>query len=467
MLQKISIQRLKPSPEHLRTYARSFRERCPDWSNFLGEPVYMALMDGDDPMWRDYPPFSPYAEETRSGDLLRQLENAREAELIDILRRHRAIPDSFYVFSGLESGVSHAEPIYTGVTEISLEGGGSIVAEAFLGAEAHVLDVSGRVIHRSVMNRHFPRLGLGDTVFIDLNSEYDTQVKGRYDERNVAMTDYHMQPLTDFTVQCNTFPFLEGRDEWCLHPDRTNRKRRMTEHLDNWRKEGYLEEVLRRRPLDFPILPPEVRSDPEWAERFSALHPVNFLSVSEALRNDKDFVIRLISHRRRVVHPSTGLARDLADPIKVYPYLPRHLRRDMDILRAMQAAGLLFDLPWPNDCTPEQCDDVRDFMDLHADRILQVVGLFPHILHFGPEVLERMPKAYADDNDIMLNLVAAHREALPRASPRLRQDREFLLQCVRNNPGCLELVPEPARSDTFLMQELQQAARAAEDELPF
>lgn len=139
----------------------------------------------------------------------------------------------------------------------------------------------------------------------------------------------------------------------------------------------------------------------------------------------------------------------------------------MDILRAMQAAGLLFDLPWPNDCTPEQCDDVRDFMDLHADRILQVVGLFPHILHFGPEVLERMPKAYADDNDIMLNLVAAHREALPRASPRLRQDREFLLQCVRNNPGCLELVPEPARSDTFLMQVLQQAARAAEDELPF
>jgi hypothetical protein len=463
----LSITRRKATEADLLAYAKAFRDRCADWYNFLGEPVYMALMEGEGAVSRDYPPFSPFAEEANAAELLKDLAQAQVADFVPILRQYMALPDQLYTFCRPGIGHTYAEPIYTGLVEVSLEGSGSVIAEAFLGAEVHVLDASGHLIHRDVRSAPIPRLGVGESFFTDLNSDYDTQVKGRYDERYVRISDYNQQPLADFTVQYNTFPFLDGRDEWCLYPDRTTREGRMATHLDNWRKEGYLEEVLHRRPLDFPFLPTEVRSDPGWATRFSELHPVNFLSVSEDLRNDKDFVVQLISHKRKVIHPSSGLARELADPIKVYPYLPCHLRRDMDILRSMHAADLLFDLPWPDDCTPEQCDDIRGFIDSNADRILDVLELFPNALHFGPTILDRLPQPYTDDTDVMLKLVGAHWDALPRASPRLLKDRDFLLQAVRLNPRCIDVLPGSVRSDASLMRELEAAARASEDELPF
>jgi hypothetical protein len=463
----LSITRQKASDADLLTYAQAFRARCPDWHNFLGESVYMALMDGEDAEWRDFPPFSPFAEVTPSGELFRELGDAPEMEWVSILRRHRALPEHFYSVSRPGTDISHAAPIYTGLVEVSLEGEGSIVAEAFLGAEVHVLDATGHVIHTTVRSDRTPRLGLGETLFTDLNSDYDTQVKGRYDECNVRITDYAMEESHDFTIQYNTFPFLDGRDAWILDADRRTKEERISSHLDNWGKDGYLEKVLRGKPLDFQFLPPEVRSDAGWVERFSAHNPVNFLFASDELRHDKDFIVRLLSRQRSVTHPSTGIARDIPDPIHVYPYLPRELRRDMDILKAMFDADLLFDLPWRDDYCKGLRDDFRAFMDREADRIMEWVEWFPYALHFGPDLLDRLPQGFTDNEDIMLRLIAAHQQALPRASSRLLQDQGFLLQAVRINPRCIERFPDSVRSDAALMRTLEEAARAAEDELPF
>ncbi|NDC77017.1 MAG: DUF4116 domain-containing protein [Chitinophagia bacterium] len=92
---------------------------------------------------------------------------------------------------------------------------------------------------------------------------------------------------------------------------------------------------------------------------------------------------------------------------------------------------------------------------------------FPYALHFGPDLLDRLPQGFTDNEDIMLRLIAAHQQALPRASARLLQDQGFLLQAVRINPRCIERFPDSVRSDAALMRTLEEAARAAENELPF
>jgi hypothetical protein len=497
------IRRRTPTQDDLKAYAKAFRERCPHWQNYLGDYIYMTS-EGD---------------EEDSESLTEELGKARSTGLVSILRRHGALPEELCFVMHPSTGGCLSAPIYTAIRQVSLEGRGSVLAEAFHGAEVHLLDSEGAII-LVAPGDYAPRLGLRETLFIDCNSHYDTQVKGRpYDESHVEIVGYAladrevehsfmtlpgrdysirrqgsmgpdtpvrgngkphavrgvMQPgryhvslkeiessfdfgeewtvvsgfhaglrwkdMEDFTIQYNSFPFLDGRDDWFAEPEGPSRQERIATHLKNWRNEGYVEEVYRHKPLDFPFLPLQVRSDPEWVTRFCSRRAVNFLGASDSVRNDRDFAIQLISAGDR-----PGAA--------IYPYLPSNLRRDLDVLKAMHAAGRLFSLPDPDDVSFLKYEDIRSFVAANLDRIREVLDIFPNILRFAPTevfadrhivlaalandkgLLASLPANLCDDEEVILAACGKYDPSLRHASERLRKDplfvRRMLEICGRN-----------------------------------
>lgn len=498
-----AIHRRTPTKDDLKAYAIAFRERCPLWQNYLGEYVYMTA-EGD---------------EEDSELLTDELGKARSTGLVSILRRYGALPEELCFVTNPSTGSSQAAPIYTAIRQVSLEGRGSVLAEAFHGTEVHLLDAEGAIILVAPAD-YAPRLGLRETLRIDCNSDYDTQVKGRaYDESHVEIMGYAlvdrevdhsfetmpgreysirrqismepgtairgngkphavkgvMQPgryhvsrkelesslgfgeewtavtgfhaglpwkdMDDFTIQYNTFPFLDGRDDWLADPAGPSRQERIATHLENWRKDGYVEKVYLHQPFDFPFLPLQVRSDPEWVTRFCSRRAVNFLGASDSLRNDRDFVIRLINSAER-----RG-----AD---IYPYLPRSLRRDLDVLLAMHAAGRLFPLPDPDDISFLKYEDVRSFIAANLERIREVFEIFPNAMRYAPSglladkamvlsalandkgLVASLPTHLCDDEEVIMAACGEYDPSLRHASERLRKDplfvRRMLEVCGRN-----------------------------------
>ena len=161
----IKIESFTPDKEQLKAYALAFKEAIPTWRNYLGEPIFMSQMG-----------FEEDAEE-----LLAAISKATPSKCISLLKKFDTFPEKLYRFSSKPVGLTESLPIYTGIRQISLEGHGSILAEAFFGAEVHLLDSAGRLL--SIYNPEFsPNLGLGQLYLIDCNSLYDSQVKGRMDD---------------------------------------------------------------------------------------------------------------------------------------------------------------------------------------------------------------------------------------------------------------------------------------------
>jgi len=497
----IKIESFTPDKEQLKAYALAFKEAIPTWQNYLGEPIFMSQMGFDED-----------AEELREA-----ISNATPSKCISLLKKFDIFPEKLYRFSSQPVGLTESLPIYTGIRQISLEGHGSILAEAFFGAEIHLLDSAGRLL--SIYNPEFsPKFGLGQLYLIDCNSLYDSQVKGRMDDPtameivgyapenltrsftfnsqygkeyrvenqgktekiiigtgdSITVSDlkilgkycllrksdaddaddlwfsssaetwlssdfYHVgqewKNIPDFTIQYNTFPFLNERDQWVMHANNSEPEERREFFAERCHENSFIQQQLAKDPCSFQFMPLEIRGEKSWVEAFCLKNPVNFLFVDTPMRNDRELAIKLIR--------SADKYED-----SIYPYLPELLRKDIDLLTVMKEVGRLFHLSNPKDLGEPKIKDIRDFVYNNQSRISEILELFPNVLHFAPEellndrqlLLHALPadnelvsilsESLRDDADIILAASDKYFASLQFASPRLREDPIFVMQMI-------------------------------------
>jgi hypothetical protein len=218
-------------------------------------------------------------------------------------------------------------------------------------------------------------------------------------EFHVGLEWKHMR---DFTIQYNTFPFLSGRDAWVMTAIPGSVEENYKTCAEYAADLDLLETMLKKNPCSFQFMPPEIRGDRAWVEKFCLKAPVNFLSAEEHLRNDRQLAIDLIRQP------------DKFDDT-VYPYLPESLRKDLDILIVLKENGRLFHLPDPESIGYLKLEDIRNFVNNYRSRIHEVLDLFPNALRYAP--------------DALLN------------------DRQLLLQALPKDPGLVAILPEHLRND--------------------
>lgn len=433
------IESFIPDQKDFENYALAFKEALPNWQNFLGEPIYMTREK-----------FEEDAEE-----LIEAISNASLSEYITLLKEYEAIPERLFRVKELSSGTSESLPIYTGIRQISLEGQGSILAEAFFGAELHLLDATGRLL--SIYNYEFPpELGLEQMYLIDCNSHYDSYVKGRepdptfvdivgYAPENIIrdfsfpskkgkiyevkcrgmvepeqritgtgntitvqnlkhmgtyqllrkedaedddlLGDFHSswvcvdnfhhvglewKNIRDFTIQYNTFPFLNKRDHWVMQADALSSEYWCRFFAEGYQDKVFIEKYLKEDPFSFQFMPPEIRGNKFWVKAFCKSEPLNYLFVETPLCKDKELAMELI----RFAGDNTST---------IYPYLTESLRKDLDILIVMKETGKLFHLPEAKDVGEQKFNDIREFIRNNYSRIHEVLELFPNALQYATE----------------------------------------------------------------------------------
>lgn len=530
MSELFSILRRPPTSAELNEFARRFSECCEDWNNYLGEPIFIHAEGG-----------------LEDAELLREeLAAAGEADITGILEAYGLLPRELVFVCHPGTGQSHCAPIYTGIREVSLEGGGSVLAEAFHGTEAHLLDAEGSIILIAPGDAA-PGLGLGETLLTDCNDDYDQLVKGRpYNPSHVEIMGYALadrmvdqsfdtdpgvvyiladgpygsrrtlvqgtgspfvlkgpmrlgmhhvgcrkpvegrkrlidlfsfhvgrkwEDMEDFTIQYNTFPFLRGRDDW-MKASGGDTPEKMTErHLRNVESDDYVDQICQRWPNEFQFMPPAIRSDPRWVGRFSTSNPCNFLHADESLRYDKGFII--------------GLMKEEAGPgTAIYPYIPRRLRRDLDVLTVLHTAGALFHLPDPDEIGEAKRADIRRFVADHADRIDEILAIFPDAMKYSTPALladkalvlqalgrdkrlvAHLPPHLLDDEEVILQANDRSNPSLRFASERLRRDPGFVRRMIEGNGDNIAFSEEWMKADRSFVLEAAHAGSSILKHVP-
>jgi hypothetical protein len=490
------IESFNLDQKYLKAYALAFKEAVSNWQNILGDPIYMTQKK-----W-----------EEDAEKLIKAISNASPSNCIALLKKYGATPEKLFRITELSSGASESLPIYTGIRQVSLEGQGSILAEAFFGAELHLLDAAGRLL--SIYDYRFPpELGFGQMYLIDCNDDYDSLVgripdptfveiigyapeniirnfsfpskKGKIyrvgcrscDEiqiftgtgdsitvNNLKQLDaYHLERqadaedgsigswvyidthhvglewknIRDFTIQYNTFPFLNERDHWVMQADALSAEDWCKIFAEGWQDRELIEKYLEEDPFSFQFMPPEIRGNRAWVKAFCLREPGNYQFVETSLHNDREFAIELIK--------SAG-----NDTRTIYPYLHESLRKDVDILIVMKETENLFHFPEPREVGESKFNDIREFISNNRSRIYEVLELFPSVLHYAPEdmlsdrqlllhalpndneLVAILPESYRDDPEIIL-AAANHNNALRNASDRLKSDREFVKKMISIN----------------------------------
>jgi hypothetical protein len=511
----IQIEVFQPDSEQLKAYARAFKEAIPKWKNDLGHSIFM----------------SKEGNEEDADELLELISKASQSKCISLLKKFEIIPEALYRITEVSSRVTESLPIYTGIRQISFEGPGSVLAEAFFGAEIHLLDAAGRVL--SIYHHEYsPKLGLGQMYLIDRNSDYEIILKGHeydptaieivgYASESISRTfsfqseygreykveiegetekiivgtgenitvsslkrlgryrlmrksneddaddgygfpntwvvkfDYHVglhwENIPDFTIQYNTFPFLEGRDNWVLQGHINEPEEKIKLFKERWQDSSFIEHYLTTDRFSFQFMPTEIRSNRSCAEKFCIQAPVNFLFVDDKFKNDKQFVIDLIKAGR---WNNT-----------IYPYLTEDLRKDIDILIALKSKGRLYDLPSPTEIGPEKINNICEFVSNNQSRIEEVLSLFPNALHYAPASLlnnrELLLKALPLDNKLLSLLSETHRDdpeiimaasskyfaALEFASKRLCEDPQFVISILGINGNNIRFAADCFKDD--------------------
>ena len=287
--------------------------------------------------------------------------------------------------------------------------------------------------------------------------------------------------MRDFTVQYNTFPFLAGRDAWVMTAMPGSVEENYRSCAEYAADQEILETMLKNNPLSFQFMPPEIRGDRAWVEKFCLKAPVNFLRAEKHLRNDRQLAIDLIRQ-----------ADKFDDTI--YPYLPEALRKDLDILIVMKEMDRLFHLPDPESIGYIKYDDIRTFVDHYRSRIHELLDLFPNALRYAPDALLNdrqlllhalpadtglvaiLPEYLRDDEDIIAAACDKYSPSLKHASERLckdplfvlrmiekcgqniryaadgmKADRKFVLAAAHGGSHILDHVPERFRDDEEIM----------------
>jgi hypothetical protein len=178
--------------------------------------------------------------------------------------------------------------------------------------------------------------------------------------------------IRDFTIQYNTFPFLNKRDHWVMKADALSAEDRCRIFAEGCQENVFIEKYLKEDPFSFQFMPSEIRGNRFWVKAFCLKEPVNFLFVELPLCIDRELSIELIRSADAYTHT-------------VYPYLSESMRKDVDILIVMKETGNLFHLPEAKDVGEEKFNDIREFVSNNRSRIYEILELFPNVLDYASE----------------------------------------------------------------------------------
>lgn len=437
----IIIEGFTPDTDQLNVYALAFRKSYHRWINDLGESIYMTS--------------EGFEEDAK--ELHELISKTSPSKCIPLLKKYKILPEKLYRLTETSTGLSNSLLIYTGIRQISLEGQGSIIAEAFFGAEIHLLDAAGRIL--SICNYNYsPELGVGNLIrknldiFYNQNSNeiidtyfsnesivdysqsnlkkshsFPTQKGGKYYVKNEFQTievidgtgdfvnlssihslgwhqitnfdpselpifsenekifNFHVglewKDIHDFTIQYNTFPFLNGRDNWIMQYPILNKEEIYKLFFNKCKDDLFILDQLKNDPCSFQFMPTEIRSSIYWVEKFCLIEPVNFLFVENSLKNNISFATNLIE--------KTDKQRNT-----IYPYLSEKMRKNLDVLMVMKKLGRLFDLPDKNDIGSAKFDDIRSFILDNKSSLVKIIDFFPNVIQYIPNEL------YANEDDL-------------------------------------------------------------------
>jgi hypothetical protein len=428
------IEAFIPNSEQLKNYSQEFKNSLPNWNDSSGDPVFIDI-DGC---------------EQDAMELRKMISEESLSTNISLLKKFNVYPHKLYQITEISSGFSKTLPIYTGIKQVSLEGHGAILAEAFFGTEIHLLDAAGRILWKYKYN-FSPQLGIGNLVRKSLDSEYDKNPE-------IPDTYFSSESIVDYSPsdikKSISFSTQKGEIYYVTNEYKTTEVIHGTGdlvYLSNLHSLGWYqisnvnsnelpfsteyEKILHfhiglewKEISDFTITYntfPFLNDRDNWIMQNQSLskediyklffnkckddlfildqlenNPCSFQFMPTEIRSNTSWVEKFCLKEPvnflfvdNILRNNLTFVIDLIektdrDKYSIYPYLSEKLRKNIDVLLVMKKHGRLFDLPDKDDVGTSKLDDIRSFILENKSRLVDVIEIFPNALKYLPNELE-------------------------------------------------------------------------------
>lgn len=384
------------------------------------------------------------------------------------------IPDDIIIV--IDNGISSTLPIYTSIETINYEDGGSVLAEAFFGNETHLLNNYGDILYEEFY--HHLKLGKGSLLMIQINDDYDTQVKGRQPENQYEIINYSSQFLKDRKIEFKTEPKTKysiytnpgyfskeiiGNDDVVNFENLPLGKYSVIKYLE---EEDYSDPFAGKKTetiLEKLIGEPYENSD-DFTFNYKVFPSLNtyyekysvIISEINISKNKKEIILSVLLDS--ITSDKKNNNSLYLDEYSIFPYLPEEFRTDLDILLAVfliainnnhsdQSISKIFKQ------IPKTLNELIIFINRNIVVSYELNNLFPiKIPHFDFDVVGNKKKSKI--KSFVSNNISRIKEVLflfpnilSYADQDVLSDKDLVLLGLKYDNGLIKYIPENLRDD--------------------
>jgi hypothetical protein len=380
------------------------------------------------------------------------------------------IPEYIYLVE--DSEILKSLPIYTRVSQL---GKSSVIMEAFFNNEKHLLNSQGRILFCE--NYHDIEIAELDGKQILIRRESDTEIGTSifYDNQFIGDCSiaFQSEPDVCYTLsgEFNEFPNnyykkFNGNGKIIVFENLP-----LGKYYIKKNDKKILEKSIGQFMEDSGEFTIKNLCFPDFSQKYEY---DSLLSEIEKADSPKETALKIISDLEQKQF------QDLFLISSIYPYLPKYLREDFEIILSIFLINLkienneaefvpntlqelsqaiiqnqkfirenknkiIIDIPSVNEATEALSENIKNFLYKNIGHVKEIIFFFPHILAYANQDIK-------SDKEIAIQAVKQNGYTLEYLSEELKSDKELVLEAVNQDGGALKYASEYLKSDRELVK---------------
>ena len=448
--------------EEIDVYINLLMSKIDNWY----DPIYYDNHSYTGPMPRIFSDKERYYEEeaTLIIDELKSFYLHNRVLLKSKLNQLGLIPSEIFIISDDKKLL----PIYTGVYQA---GRCSVILEAFFDNEKHLLDNQGNIL--LVESVHEIRIGELDgkeivrLTYDDGICQFSTFLFYDYQSLGDCRIDFQSEVNIDYLLCGGSYEKkFKGNGKNMVFENLPLGKY----YIENNGKKLF-EKSIGQFLEDAGEFTINSFCFPDFSQKYKYEILLNEIDKADS---PKETVLRIISDIEQKE------SHDVFYDFSIYPYLPKYLREDLDIIltffllslkresheftevpKTLQELSqaikqnekficenkykIIIDIPSVDEATEALSESIKKFLSKN-------IGLIKEILFFFPNILEYANDEFLTDKKLVLEIVKNNVLALKYSSKVLQADRDIVLEAVKNNGYSLKYASDTIKNDREIVE---------------